>query len=139
MIEFPGIRALVGELGDLPTAVRANLRREFVGVGDAALASARGNASWSSRIPGAISVRASASQARSGVFLRVDASRAPHARPYEGLSRGGSFRHPVYGTDRWVSQSVRPFLVPAVRAVRADAIQAAEAAVARACRAVRLT
>jgi hypothetical protein len=56
-------------------------------------------------------------------MLRINAEKAAHARPFEGLSRGGRnvFRHRVFGTDTWVSQQTRPFLVPAVNAARAQA------------------
>jgi hypothetical protein len=81
------------------------------------LADARSRASWSSRIPSAISVRGSATnENRVGVELRVSAASAPHARPFEGMGQGGSFRHPVFGRDRWVAQATRPYAFPAVRA-----------------------
>lgn len=141
MIQFDTIRALVGELGELPSAVRANLRREFRVIGEGALRKARDNASWSTRIPSAISVRVSTSGSRAGIYLRVDSARAPHARPYEGIGgRGATFRHPVFGDrDVWVAQATRPFLVPAVQSVRSDALAAAERAVQNAARAARFT
>lgn len=139
-VDFVGIRALVGSLGDMPAEVRANLRKELRVVGQSALSKARSNASWSSRIPPAISVRVSTRGDKAGVYLRVDAARAPHARPYEGIgSRGATFRHPVFGDrDAWVTQATRPYLVPAVQAVRDEALRAAEQAVLNAARAARL-
>lgn len=75
------------------------------------VAQARANASWSSRIPGAIRVAV----LKRGVDIRVNRRRAPHARPYEAIGGNATFRHPVHGhRDRWVSQATRPFLDPAV-------------------------
>ncbi len=136
-VDYPGLRVLVGELGVLPTEIRRELRTGFRAAGQRALETARDNASWSSRIPGAITMRVSTSGPSTGVALRVDAARAPHARPYEGLTRGGrsTFRHPVFGTvESWVAQATRPFLRPAVQSVRDDVVQAARDAVQSAAR-----
>lgn len=61
-----------------------------------------------------------------GVQLRISVAKAPHARPYEGISQQGSldqFRHPVYADPdkgrkewTWVSQQTRPYAWPAVKA-----------------------
>ena len=134
------VRALVADLGPLPSAIRAGLAREFRSAGQVALAAARRNAAWSSRIPAAITVRVSTTPSGAGITLRVDSARAPHARPYEGIGgNGGTFKHPVYGGPAWVSQGVRPFLTPAVRAVRDEVVEAAAAAVDRAARAALFT
>jgi len=135
MVEYGGLRILVGELGVLPDDIRRDLRKGLREAGEAALNQARANASWSSRIPGAMSLRVYTSGPRTGVSLRVDSSKAPHARPYEGIGgRGDSFRHPVFGGDAWVSQSIRPFLAPAAAKVRAQVMAAAEQAIANAAR-----
>lgn len=141
MTDSASVRALVADLGVLPGAIRAGLRQEFRQAGKVALDRARQNASWSSRIPAAISLRVSTSATGAGIALRVDSSRAPHARPYEGFgaSRGGTFRHPVFGGPAWATQGVRPFLLPAVRQVAPEVVAAAEAAVARAARTARFT
>ena len=135
-VDYPGLRVLVGELGVLPTEIRRELRTGFRAAGQRALETARDNASWSSRIPGAITMRVSTSGPSTGVALRVDAARAPHARPYEGLTRGerSTFRHPVFGTSARVAQATRPFLRPAVQSVRDDVVQAARDAVQSAAR-----
>lgn len=71
-----------------------------------------------------------------GVFLRVNAARAPHARPYEGMTGRNPFRHPVFG-DRsvWVAERTRPFLVPAVQETRPEVMGAAVDAIRDAARA----
>ena len=117
-----------------PTGRRA-LSRRLRALGGPMLADARSRASWSTRIPAAISIRpvSNAASGRIGVALRVSSSQAPHARPYEGLGSGGSastayegwamfgggggiFRHPVFGRNVWVTQGTRPFAWPAVAA-----------------------
>lgn len=119
------IQRLARDLHRMGPAGQRALKRRFRGVAQPLLAAARANASWSTRIPGAISVRsvASASSVRIGVQLRSSAKKAPHARPYEGLGQGGVFRHPVFGRRdaKWVEQKTRPFLYPAVREKGDDA------------------
>lgn len=114
----------IAELGKaLRTAapvVRRELPRRMRRAGQAVQATARRNASWSRRIPGAIGLRAVTTGARAGVLLRLNARKAPHARAYEGLQRGGravTFRRQVYG-KAWVEQRTRPYLIPAVNAHR---------------------
>lgn len=108
--------------GDLARALRRldeDTRRELRPALRAAGAKVRDaaarNASWSSRIPGALYVSTSARPGRSAVTIGASATKAPHARPYEGIGGGRSFRHPVYGNrEVWVAQACRPFLAPAV-------------------------
>jgi hypothetical protein len=120
------LRLLVHELGRMPDDIRTGLRIGFRKAGQAVMADAKTNASWSSRIPAAMSLRTSTKAKSAGVFIRVDAKKAPHARPYEGFSnRGDSFRHPVFGhREVWVTQATRPFLYPAAVKGR-DRVQAA--------------
>lgn len=74
-------------------------------------------ASFSSRIPGSLRVRAT--YAARGAVVRVEAQRkkAPHAAAINNRGRPGWFRHPVYGRpDRtrkewtWVKQQGVPFM-----------------------------
>ena len=136
-----GLRTLVADLGKMDPALRADLRKRFRAIGQVVLDDARRRASWSSRIPAATSLRTSTMASSAGIMLRVNAARAPHARPYEGIdSRGGSFRHPVFGNrDVWVAQQHRPFLFPAAQAHRAEVTEAAIEAVKTAARAARFT
>ncbi len=92
--------------------LNAHLRAEARAVAS----TAKSNASWSSRIPGSIGVSVTARR----VAVKARSAKAPHARPFEGRSRGtlprASFRHPVFGDrEKWVEQSTRPFLQPAVQ------------------------
>jgi hypothetical protein len=126
--------ALIADLGKIPPELRRHLRPAMRKAARPILADAKRRASWSSRIPGAISIRTSMSQRNPGVRLVVDAAKAPHARPFEG-TRGGQFRHPVWGNrEVWVSQRARPFFFPAVYAHRDDVAREANSAVLAAAR-----
>lgn len=140
-VDYDSLRLAVGELGQMTPVMRSELRRGLRLVGASTLSSAKGHASWSTRIPGAITLRVSTSSRSAGIYLRVDSAKAPHARPFEGLSsRTGFFRHPVFGdTDVWVAQRERRFLLPAVLENRAGALRAAEDAITAAARAGRFT
>jgi hypothetical protein len=116
-IDLSQVTQLAKDLHRMPDATKRHLRKTFTEAGQPMLTDARSRASWSSRIPGAISVTSTVTETRLSVQLRVSAKQAPHARPYEGLGQGGSFRHPVYGhRDRWVTQATRPYALPAVKA-----------------------
>jgi hypothetical protein len=104
------------QLASIAPEMRRGTTRAIVQGGAPIVAQAKANAAWSSRIPSAITMRTAYSGRRAGIFIRVDSARAPHARPYEGVAGNGTFRHPVYGSDRWVSQATRPFAAPAIRA-----------------------
>lgn len=117
-IHAESVTELARTFGRLPTEMAEGLRRELPVAGQRLLRLSQANSSWSGRIPGAHYIRARLSRT-GGVEVGVDASKAPHARPYEGLSSGGSrgfFRHPVYGDPDipWQQQATRPFLKPAV-------------------------
>lgn len=95
---------------------------------------AKGRASWSTRIPGAITVGARLSGSPGG-YVKVAGAKAPHGRPYEGVT-GSTFRHPVFGGPAWVTQSARPFLFPAAQAGLPAARDAIAAGVDRALKTV---
>jgi Bacteriophage HK97-gp10, putative tail-component len=128
-IEFNSVRMLARDLGRVPVELRAELRPKLLEAGEIVARRARANASWSTRIPDAIKVQALFGRLTGGAVVRVDRSKAPHARALEGLSvhrgtlrrTGGTFRHPVFG-DRgvWVDQPTRPYLLPAADAARGD-------------------
>jgi hypothetical protein len=104
------------QLQEVPKELRSELRKRIRSAADVIKTAAQSNASWSSRIPGAISVRTGFGRG-SAVRVVVSAKRAPHARAFEGITQDGrgTFRHPVFGRDVWVEQPTRPFLQPAVR------------------------
>lgn len=121
------------ELKKIEPALAKELKKELKAVVDThVVPTARSNASWSSRIPGAIKPQALSK----GIGVRVARKRAPHARPFEGLQgRTGYFRHPVFGNrEVWVSQPTRPFLEPAVRDNQQEAADAASEAVEKAAK-----
>ena len=127
-------RRLANSLREVPDELRARLARRLRPVGDRTVADARARASWSSRIPGAISMRVAFKGKNPGLIITVDHVAAPHARPYEGLlaraGHGNTFRHPFFGdTDVWYAQPFRPFVWPAVLATNQDVARDVDAAV----------
>lgn len=110
-------RALSDLARDLKThtdgkALRRDLTKGLREAAQPVARQAKQNASWSRRIPGAVKVGVLTGQRSAGVVVRVDRKKAPHARPYENAGEQGTFRHPVFGSDRWVAQRARPFLAP---------------------------
>lgn len=127
---------LVNDLRKIGDGVGRNLGKEFKKAAGPVAQQARANASWSSRIPGAISVGVSSSRRFPGAQIKVSKDKAPHARLFEFPGRGGSFRHPVYGNrEVWVEQRGRPFIRPAVRQMGGDFVKAADRAVDSAAKA----
>lgn len=120
---------LVSELRKVPKEAKRTVRKAVLDATSGMRADMARRAGWSSRIPGAIGVRASF--ARGSVEIRVNHRAAPHARPYEGIgTRGSTFRHPVYGNrDVWVDEQTRPFFFPTVDDHRKKVISAVEKAV----------
>lgn len=108
-----GLAQLSRDLYRMSPALRSRLGKTIRDLGKGMESDAKSNASWSSRIPGAIKVSGTVTPNAVGVALRVSTGAAPHARPYEGLDGGSSFRHPVYGGPAWVSQGTRPYARPA--------------------------
>jgi hypothetical protein len=127
---------LVNDLRKIGDGVGRNLGKEFKKAAGPVAQQAKSNASWSSRIPGAITVGVSSSRRYPGAQIKVSKEKAPHARLFEWPGRGGSFRHPVYGNrEVWVSQQGRPFIRPAVRAKGGEFIKACDRAVDETARA----
>lgn len=126
----------VGNLGArlrmVPDELRTKTRAAVRTAASPIVAQAKKNAAWSTRIPGAIRVRSQFTGKNAGVTIRVALRTAPHGRAFEdlsGKSRNGTFRHPVFGRDRWVNQKTRPFIAPAVRDHREDTLAAVDQAV----------
>lgn len=125
------LKHLADRFGKVPYGVQQELRPKLKKAGEIIAADARARAHWSKRIPGAISVSTRFTGKAPGVIISVNAGKAPHARPIEGLlSRSGFFRHPLFGDrDRWYSQPTRPFLVPAAEANREKVVEEIASAV----------
>jgi hypothetical protein len=77
----------------------------------------RAEASWSTRIPGAVSVQTNGN----GAAVTVDSRIAPEAGPLNNRGQAGTFTHPVYGNDWTVQQQARPFLAAGARRGQAEA------------------
>lgn len=108
------IERLIRDLGGIPKEMRRMLRPGLRKAGGRVLTRARSNASWSTRIPGATRIAVKFAGREPGVSIVTNAKRAPHARPYEGITGEATFRHPVFGNrEVWVTQRTRPFLAPA--------------------------
>jgi hypothetical protein len=116
------LEALIRDLGQVPPAFRKAARPAMLAAGRGVLEQMKANAGWSSRIPAAISMTPAASTF--GVRFRTDAARAPHARPYEGLS-GDPFRAPLWGDrEHWYPHAARPFFYRAVDEHANDVVEA---------------
>ena len=135
---------LVADLSGLPRNVRRQAQPALERAARPIERDMKQRASWSSRIPGAIRITTSraglfGAKRAPGVRLIVDASKAPHARAFEGIASGrATFRHPVYavaGRQRvWVAQKARPFFAPAIVAGQAGVIRAVDEAIQAAAR-----
>jgi hypothetical protein len=122
------IRLLAKQLDGIPKELRQKLRPALRAASEPIVQDAKGRASWSTRIPRAISMSVRFSR-DPGVLIRVRRSVAPHGRAYEGITGASDFVHPVHGhRDREVAESTRPYLEPAVRAA-ADSVLAKAAGV----------
>lgn len=114
---------LADRLAMVPREMHKEVRPRLAEAGQRVKASAAANASWSSRIPGALTSRVRLTGNRPGVYVQASSAKAPHARPFEGMTGRNPFRHPVFGNgghwaesgNVWVAQAARPFLVPALR------------------------
>jgi hypothetical protein len=129
------LRKLVADLKALEggkkqvTALRKNLKA----AAEPMKRQVQANASWSSRIPGAVGVQVRFTAKRVGVSVFVSRKKAPHARPIENSGKSGEFEHPLFG-DRShpVLQPAKPFFfaemarhMPEVEKACADAIDEA--------------
>lgn len=110
------IRRFVRRFDKFPPDVRKDLRIKLKGVGNKALFSVRLQASWSTRIPRATSLKIAINKKNPGLAIEVNRNKAPHARPYENDNKDGTFRAPLFGDrSRWYSHPARPFLVRGAR------------------------
>jgi hypothetical protein len=137
-LQLVGAREMQAMLAGLPKDIQRELRPRIRTITELVAVQARANASAyptksggpSKRIPGAIGTRVSFGARTAGGAVVVNSAKAPHARPLEGLSsRGGTFRHPVFGTDKWVSQATRPFLFESIIQTEREAVALIEQAV----------
>ena len=136
--------AIAEDMAKLEPATRRAVRPRLKNAGDAIASEAQRRASWSSRIPATIRTEVSYRQEREGVRVVAGGGSAPHARPYEGATGAGVFRHPVYADSAglvrrrwtWVTEPTRPFLMPAAESKAAMATSEVQAALDDAARAI---
>jgi hypothetical protein len=114
------LRELIKDLKETAPDLRKEVRGGFREIGQPVVVEARRRASWSRRIPGAISLKIAVSGKKVAIDLRTSIKKAPHARAYENNGQFGVFRHPVFGKDVWVSERARPFLWPAAEPMIKD-------------------
>lgn len=105
------VRQLVADLRGLAAGkvITAALRRNLRKAAEPIRQQVQANAAWSTRIPAAVAIGTAFNKSSTGVFIRVNARKAPHARPFENSGLRGVFRHPVFASDVWVAQQSRPF------------------------------
>ena len=118
------ITRLARELGNVPLALRRELRPQLRAAAVHIVDDMKDRASYSTRIPNAIGMSVSFSAKRGGITIKVNSKKAPHARVLErgnDGSRSNTFRHPLFGnTEVWVDQNTRPFFFPAIKAGRPE-------------------
>lgn len=132
------LRQLVADLKELEGGKKmvSALRKNLKAAADPMKRQVQDNASWSTRIPGAVGVQVRFTAKRVGVSVFVGRKKAPHARPIENSGKPGTFKHPVFGTSAVVAQPARPFFfaemekhMPEVEKACAEAVEdAAKAA-----------
>ena len=112
-------------------ALRKGLREAATPIAAAARAGAP-----SPTIAKTVTVETAFTAKKSGVFISAKRNKMPaghEALPglFESGSKGngGTFRHPVFGTDTWVSQDTHPFLAPALAGHEAEVTTALTAAI----------
>ena len=115
-------------------ALRRNMRKAVAESGAAITGAVKARAAWSTgatstarnphtSIPSATSLTTSFGVKKVGVQVKVNARKAPHARPLEQGNGGGSsvLRHPVFHKagekGPWAEMPTRPFFFVAARAM----------------------
>lgn len=141
-IDGEAFRTFQRELRKTEPALAKSLNKELRNVvKDKVVPAAKANASWSTRIPGAIKPQVTTKQigvrvAGSGSGRKGAIRQAAHGYAFENTSNTGWFRHPVFGNRNvWVNQNARPFLRPAVESNQEAVVTAAMDAVDAAGRA----
>jgi len=116
---------IAADMRALPEAARKPLRARLLAGGESLVADAKARASWSTRIPNTVRMEVSFRADREGVRIIAGGRNAPHARAYEGITTGKTYRHPVHADSAhftrekwtWVEAPTRPFLLPAAEAI----------------------
>lgn len=126
-ISAPDLSKLAKDLKAADKELLKELRKGMRAAAQPALSRAKSNASFSRRIPGAITISVTFPARGARVRVRVNSAKAPHGRAIENGGKPGTFRHPVFGNrDRWVDQPARPFFWPAMDGAKEDAAREIE-------------
>ena len=136
-VHIEGLREFDRAMKRLTPEVQKQFRADLKKIAQDVASEAKGRASWSRRIPGAISATVTAK----GAGVRLSKKKAPHGGLYERGSSGNRrmVRHPLFGnTDFWFETPIRPFIEPAVQSKRDDAKEAFLDALQRAKKGVGL-
>jgi hypothetical protein len=137
--EFKGVSELAATFGVLPAELKAALKPAVLEAAGLIGDKASDNASFSSWIPGAVSVSASFSGSGGGAVVKGAERGFPHSgevRTYEGNGESPTpFLRPVFGRHPGVPAMTQPFLGPAVEDEREPAIGVIAEAVAAVARA----
>lgn len=127
-VDASDIQRLYADLKTVPGNLTRELRNGIKKAADPLADAVKAEASWSSRIPGAVKVKPSFSARNPSVQIVVDPKKAPEAAPLNNGGRSGTFRHPTFGNrDRWVTQKAQPFFEVALSGHQHDADAAIEA------------
>jgi hypothetical protein len=126
-IDTSALKGLSKDLRRLEDYTARNFRRGMREVGEVVAMEARSKAGEvSKKIAGTIKVRAVGAT----VEVRAGAKDVPEATLLElgntgsrrsSVAGGGTFKHPVFGTDVWVEQPMHPYLYPSAVAKLAEA------------------
>ena len=112
-VDTSGFKKLASALRRTDAQAASDLRKGLKSAADTIVvpeAKARA-AAFSKSIPPTIKSRTS------GVTVTIQAGgNGPLAMLEENQGNPGSWRHPVFGSDTWVSQTAHPYLHPAVEA-----------------------
>lgn len=136
-VVIEGLPEFLRALKRFAPEVRKEFNKQARAVASAIASTAKQNANWSRRIPGAIGT----SVTGRGVGVRLSKSKAPHGAMYERGTKGGAgvVRRPLFGNRQfWFSTPTRPFLEPAVEAHREEATESMLEAIEAAKRGVGL-
>ena len=129
-IRYGEVTTFNAQLARVPAQLRTGLSRSIRTSAGRFVNALRGAYSWSSRIPGAVSQRVGFGGGRGGgVMVRIDAKRAPHARPLALPNNGAFNRHPVFGGPGWTNQPMRDSFFPTVRAAEPMVVREVQSAI----------
>lgn len=109
-LDAKDLKRLGSDLRAMEAALAADVARLTAAAGKNVEKAVKSAASFSKRIPGAVSTEVKHVAGGTTVIVSVDGAAAPHAGPINNGGRGGTFSHPVYGhAGVTVEQTAHPF------------------------------